>query len=328
MMKRRDFITLLGGAVAAWPMVARAQQPAMPVIGFLSSLSREGAVHLEAAFQQGLNEAGYVSGQNVTIEYRWALGRYERLPTIAAEYAQRPVNVIVTVGGEPAALAAKAATSTIPIVFLVGGDPVKLGLVGSYNRPGGNATGVNMVTETLGPKRIGILRELLPQITSCAVLTNPKFPPAERQVKEIDQAARILGLQTEQFTASTESELDGAFQSIAQRNLPALIVATDPFFVARRNDLIALAAGHRLPTLYGFRDFAVDGGLMSYGVDLGQVYRDLATYAARILKGAQPGDLPVLQPTKFEFMLNLKTAKALGLEVPDKLLALADEVIE
>ena len=238
------------------------------------------------------------------------------------------MNVLVTVGGEPAALAAKAATSTIPIVFLVGSDPVKLGLVASYNRPGGNSTGVNMLTETLEPKRIGILRELLPQVSKIAVLVNPKFPPAEMQSRDIDQAAFSLGIQTEQFRASNESEIEAAFQSIARQQLPAMIVATDPFFVTRRNDLISLAARHRLPSLYGFRDLAMAGGLMSYGIDLGQVYRELGVYAARILKGAQPAELPVLQPTKFEFVLNLKTAKALGLTVPDKLLALADEVIE
>jgi putative ABC transport system substrate-binding protein len=300
----------------------------MPVIGFLSSLSREGAVQLEAAFQRGLNEDGYIYGQNVAIEYRWALGHYDRLPTIATELAQRPVNVLVTVGGEPAALAAKAATSTIPIVFLVGSDPVKLGLVASYNRPGGNATGVNMLTETMEPKRIGILRELLPHVSKIAVLMNPKFPPAEMQSREIDHAARTLGMQTEHFRASTESEIEAAFRSIAQQQLPALVVATDPLFVAHRSDLIALAARHRLPTLYGFRDLAMSGGLMSYGVDLGQVYRQLGLYAARILNGAKPADLPVVQPTKFEFVLNLRTAKALGLEIPDKLFALADEVIE
>jgi putative tryptophan/tyrosine transport system substrate-binding protein len=327
MIRRRDFITLLGAAAAAWSGPARAET-VLPVVGFLSSLSREGAVQLEAAFQQGLSDAGYVYGQNVTIEYRWALGHYDRLPTIAAELADRRVNVLVTVGGEPAALAAKAATSTIPIVFLVGSDPVKLGLVASYNRPGGNSTGVNMLTETLEPKRIGIMRELLPQVSKIAVLVNPKFPPAEMQSRDIDQAAFSLGIQTEQFRASNESEIEAAFQSIARQQLPALIVATDPFFVTRRNDLISLAARHRLPALYGFRDLAMAGGLMSYGIDLGQVYRELGVYAARILKGAQPAELPVLQPTKFEFVLNLKTAKALGLTVPDKLLALADEVIE
>jgi ABC-type uncharacterized transport system substrate-binding protein len=327
-MRRREFMSLLGGAAAAWPLAAWAQQAAMPVVGFLSSLSREGAVRFEAAFQQSLNEAGFVYGQTVAIEYRWALGHYDRLPTIAAEFAHRPVNVLVTVGGEPAALAAKAVTSTIPIVFLVGSDPVKLGLVASYNRPGGNATGVNMLTETLEPKRIGILRELLPQVSKIAVLVNPKFPPAEMQLKEIDQAALTLGMQTEHFRASTESELEASFRSITQQHLPALIVATDPFFMAHRSDLIALAARHRLPTLYGFRDLAMDGGLMSYGIDLGQVYRQLGLYTARILKGEKPADLPVVQPTKFEFVLNLKTAKTLGLTVPDKLLALTDEVVE
>ena len=327
-MRRREFLTLLGGAAVAWPFAARAQQSARPVIGFLSSLSPESTVHLVAAFQRGLGETGYVDGQNVAIEYRWALGRYNRLPEMAAEFARRPVAVLITTGGEPAALAAKAATSTIPIVFMVGGDPVKLNLVASYNRPSGNATGFNLLTETMEPKRLGIVRELLPQAPTIAVLVNPTFPPAEMQSREIEEAARTIGMHTQVFHASTVSEIETAFPIIAQQQMSALIVATDPFFVSRRDDLIALAARHKLPTIYGFRDVAVAGGLMSYGIDLADVYRQQGLYAGRILKGTKAADLPVQQPTKFELVINLKTAKALGLTVPSSLLAVADEVIE
>jgi putative ABC transport system substrate-binding protein len=326
-MTRREFITLLGNA-AAWPLAARAQQGTLPVIGFLSSLSSESTVHLMTAFKRGLTEAGYVAGENVAIEYRWAFGQYDRLPEMAAELARRPVAVLVTVGGEPAALAAKAATPTVPIIFMVGGDPVKLGLVASYNRPGGNATGFNLLTETMEPKQLSIVRELLPQAPSIAVLVNPKFPPAQMQSREIEAAARTIRLQTEFFHASTVGDIEAAFTSIAEQDIPALIVATDPFFVSRRDDLIALAARHSLPTIYGFRDIAVAGGLMSYGVDLADVYRQQGLYAGRILKGTKPSDLPVIQPTKFELVINLKTAKALGLNVPPTLVALADEVIE
>jgi putative tryptophan/tyrosine transport system substrate-binding protein len=325
-MNRRQCITLVGAV--AWPLAARAQQSPMPVIGFISSLSPESTVHLVAAFQRGLSEAGYVDGQNIAIEYRWALGQYDRLPEMAAEFARRPVAILITTGGEPAALAAKAATSTIPIVFMVGSDPVKLNLVASYNRPGGNATGFNLLTETMEPKRLGIVRELFPQASTIAVLANPRFPPAEMQSREIEEAGRTVGMQTRIFRASTVPEIEAAFPSIARQQIPALIVATDPFFVSRRDDLIALAARHKLPTIYGFRDVAVAGGLMSYGIDLADVYRQQGLYAGRILRGTKAADLPVIQPTKFELVVNLKTAKALGLTVSENLLALADEVIE
>jgi putative ABC transport system substrate-binding protein len=327
-MKRRDFITLLGGAVAAWPLAARAQQAGMPVIGYLSGRGPNGAAHLVAAFQRGLSEAGYVDGQNVTIEYRWAFGQYDRLLPMAADLASKSVAVIVTTGGEPAALAAKAATSTIPIVFNVGRDPVELGLVASYNRPSGNATGINLLTEAMETKRLGILRELLPQVPTVALLVNPRFPPHEMQSKDIEEAARIVGMQTQLFRASTDSEIEAAFQSMGQLRTPALIVLANPFFETRRGDLIAQAARHKLPTIYGFREYAVDGGLMSYGIDLPEVYRQQALYAGRILKGAKPADLPVMQPTKFELVINLKTAKVLGLAVPNSMQLVADEVIE
>jgi ABC-type uncharacterized transport system substrate-binding protein len=326
-MGRREFVALLGGA-AAWPLVAGSQQAAMPVIGFLSSLSPESALHLTEAFRRGLSEVGYVESQNVTIEYKWALGRYDRLPELAAAIAGRPVDILITVGGEPAALAAKSATSTIPIVFMVGRDPVELGLVASYNRPGGNATGINLLNETIEPKRVGILRELLPQARIVAVLINPTFPPAEMQWRDIEAAARTFGMQTQTFRARTDGEIESAFQSITRQQIPALIVATDPLFVSRRDNLIALSETHKVPTMYGFRDIALAGGLISYGVSLPEAYRQVGYYAGRILKGAKAADLPVVQPTKLELVINLKTAKALSLNIPDRLLAIADEVIE
>jgi putative ABC transport system substrate-binding protein len=328
MIRRREFITMLGGAAAAWPVGARAQQVGMPVVGFLSSLSPESALHLTEAFRRGLSEVGYVEGQNVTIEYKWALGRYDRLPELAAALAGRPVDILITVGGEPAALAAKSATSTIPIVFMVGRDPVELGLVASYNRPGSNATGINLLNETIEPKRVGILRELLPQARTVAVLINPTFPPAEMQWRDIEAAAHTFGMQTQTFRARTDSEIESAFQSITRQQIPALIVATDPLFVSRRDNLIALSEGHKVPTMYGFRDIALAGGLISYGVSLPEAYRQVGYYAGRILKGAKAADLPVVQPTKLELVINLKTAKALSLNIPDRLLAIADEVIE
>jgi ABC-type uncharacterized transport system substrate-binding protein len=269
-----------------------------------------------------------VESQNVTIEYKWALGRYDRLPELAAAIAGRPVDILITVGGEPAALAAKSATSTIPIVFMVGRDPVELGLVASYNRPGGNATGINLLNETIEPKRVGILRELLPQARIVAVLINPTFPPAEMQWRDIEAAARTFGMQTQTFRARTDGEIESAFQSITRQQIPALIVATDPLFVSRRDNLIALSETHKVPTMYGFRDIALAGGLISYGVSLPEAYRQVGYYAGRILKGAKAADLPVVQPTKLELVINLKTAKALSLNIPDRLLAIADEVIE
>jgi putative tryptophan/tyrosine transport system substrate-binding protein len=327
-VKRRTFITLLGGAAAAWPLAARAQQPAMPVIGFLSARSPDDTAHLVAAFRRGLGAGGFVEGQNVTIEYRWALGQYDRLPAMAAELVRRPVAVLATTGGEPAALAAKAATSTIPIVFLIGGDPVRLGLAASYNRPGGNATGMNILTATMEPKRLGLLRDLVPQAATIGVLLNPNFQPAANQLRDLQEAAPAIGLQIQVLNAGTDRELDAVFETIAQQRIPALAVTADPFFDTRREKLVALAARHAVPTIYHFREFAEAGGLMSYGIDSLEAYRQVGVYTGQILKGAKPADLPVLQPSKFEFVINLKAAKALGVKFSDNLLSLADEVIE
>jgi putative ABC transport system substrate-binding protein len=327
-MRRREFILAVGGAAAAWSSAARAQQPAMPLIGYLSSRSPDDTRHLLAAFLRGLNEAGYVEGQNVAIEYRWALGQYDRLPALAAELVRRPVTVLTTTGGEPAALAAKAATSTIPIVFLIGGDPVALGLAASYNRPGGNATGMNILAPSLEAKRLGLLHELVPQAATIGVLLNPKFQPADSQLRDLQRAAPTIGLQIQVLRAGTDSELDAAFETIAQQRIAALVVTSDPFFDTRRDKLVALAASHAVPTIYQFREYAAAGGLMSYGNDSIDAYRQAGVYTGRILKGANPADLPVVQPTKFEFVINLKTAKALGLTLPSGLLSIVDEVIE
>ena len=325
-MKRREFITLLGGAAATWPLATRAQQT-MPVIGYLSARSPEDTTHLVAAFRRGLVEDGYVEGQNVAIQYRWALGQVDRLPALAAELAGRSVAILVATGGESAALAAKAATSTIPIVFSTG-DPVKAGLVASYNRPGGNATGINLLTQTLEPKRLGLLHELVPQAATIGFLLNPNFPSAEDQSKDMQEAARAIGLHIHVLRANTDREIEAAFETVAQDRIGALAVGASPFFDTRRNTLVALAARHAVPTMYHFREFAAAGGLMSYGIDPVDAYRQVGVYAGRILKGAKPADLPVLQPTKFEFVINLKTAKALSLEIPARLLSFVDEVIE
>jgi putative tryptophan/tyrosine transport system substrate-binding protein len=325
-VRRREFITLLGGAVA-WPLAAHAQQTAMPVIGYLSARSPEDTTHLVAAFRRGLAENGYVDGQNVAIEYRWALGQVDRLPALAAELAGRSVAILVTTGGESAALAAKAATSTIPIVFSTG-DPVKAGLVASYNRPGGNATGINLLTQTLDPKRLGLLHELVPQAATIGFLLNPDFPSAEDQSKDMLEAARAIGVGIHVLRANTDREIEAAFETVAQHRIGALVVAASPFFDTRRDTLVALAARYAVPTMYHFREFAAAGGLMSYGIDPVDAYRQVGVYAGRILKGARPADLPVLQPTKFEFVINLRTAKALSLEIPARLISFVDEVIE
>jgi putative ABC transport system substrate-binding protein len=326
-VERRQFVFALGGAAVAWPLAAGAQQPTMPVIGYLSARSPEDTAHLVPAFRQGLSEGGFVEGQNVTIEYRWALGQVDRLPALAVELAGRPVTILVTTGGESAALAAKAATSTIPIVFSMG-DPVKAGLAASYSRPGGNATGINILTETLEPKRLGLLRGLVPQAATIGFLLNPDFPAAESQSKDMQEAARAIGLQIHVLRANTDREIEAAFETVAQHRIAALAVAASPFFDTRRDTLVALAARYAVPTMYHFREYAAAGGLVSYGIDPIDTYRQVGVYAGRILKGAKPADLPVLQPTKFEFVINLKTAKALGLDVPLHLQQLADEVIE
>jgi putative ABC transport system substrate-binding protein len=327
-VKRREFITLLSGAAVAWPLAVRAQQPALPVIGYLSARSPDETSHLIAAFRRGLGEQDFVEGQNVTIEYRWALGQYDRLPVMASELVRRSVTVLTTTGGEPSTLAAKAATSTIPIVFTTAGDPVKQGLVASYNRPGGNATGIRLLTTSAEPKRLGLLHELVPQATTIGFLLNPSYSESASQLSAVQEAARTLNLQVHILQASTDREIEAAFETVAPQGIQALAVAADPFFDTRREKLVALAARHTVPTIYHFREYAVDGGLMSYGVDASDAYRLVGVYTGRVLKGVKPADLPVIETVKFQFVINLKTAKALGVKISDNLLSLADEVIE
>jgi putative tryptophan/tyrosine transport system substrate-binding protein len=331
-MRRREFLGVLGGGVlggglAASPHAARAQQP-MPVIGYLSSRSPGDSAALLAAFRKGLGETGFIEGQNVAIEYRWAEGQYERLPAQAADLARQGVAVLVTTGGEPSALAAKAATSTIPIVFTAGGDPVKIGLAQSLNRPGGNATGVSVLTTAPESKRLGLLHELAPAAKAVGVLINPYYRKAEAQERELREAAGTIGQPIHIAYARSDAELERAFETLVREGAGALLVGADPFFDTRRDRIIAFAAERRLPAVYQFREYAVGGGLMSYGVDLPAGYRQVGNYAGQILKGARPADLPIVQSIRFEFVINLKTAKTLGLEVPAMLLARADEVIE
>jgi putative ABC transport system substrate-binding protein len=327
-VKRREFITLLGGAAATWPLTAQAQQAAMAVIGYLSARSPQDTAHLVEAFRRGLAEAGLVEGQNVLIEYRWAFGQHDRLPGLAADLVRNPLTVLVTTGGEVAALAAKAATSTIPIAFIVGTDPVKLGLAASYNRPGGNATGINILTNSLEPKRLELLRELVPQASAIGALFDPSFLAYEDQFRDVREAARALDLQVHELRASTDAEIDLAYETVARQRIAAVTVAAGPFFDTRRDRLVALAARHGVPTMYHFREYALAGGLMSYGASITDMYHQIGLHVGRILKGAKPAELPILQPTKFELVLNLKTAKALGLKVPLTMQVAADEVIE
>jgi ABC-type uncharacterized transport system substrate-binding protein len=327
-MRRRDFITLLGGATAAWPFAARAQQPAMPVIGFLNSQSPDGLAERLRGFRQGLKETGYVEGETVTIEYRWADNQLDRLAVLAADLVRRQVAVIVATGGTASALAAKRATTTIPIVFLVNQDPVRLGLVASLARPAGNATGINFFVGELVAKQLGLLRELVPGALRIAVLINPRYAASASATADVESAAHAMGLQARIFNASHSREINDAFSTIARDHHEALLFGPDPYFVVRRAQLVTLAARHAIPTSYNVRDFVEAGGLMSYGTNAVDAFRQVGVYAGRILKGARPADLPVVQSSKFEFVINLATAMMLGIAVPPTLLARADEVIE
>ena len=329
MIRRREFITLLGGAAAAWPLAARAQQPTVPVIGLISALDPESSVSRMTNFRRGLQELGFVEGQNVMIEYRWAEGRADPYPELVADLIRRKVNVIVTGANTPASRAAKVATSTIPIVFGVAEDPVKLGLVRSLARPGGNATGVNIFIAELAAKRLGLLREMVPQAARVAVLVNPNNKTtAESTVQDVQAAAPELGLQVQLFSAGTIREIDAVFASLARHRLDALFVAPDPFFSSRRMQLALESARHAVPATYSGRHYVEAGGMMSYGTNVVDAWRQLGVYAGRILKGEKPADLPVVQASKFELVLNAQTARTLGLDVPPTLLARADEVIE
>jgi putative tryptophan/tyrosine transport system substrate-binding protein len=328
-MKRREFITLLGGAVVGWPLAARAQQPAMPVIAFINAGTSDASARNAAAFRNGLSETGYVEGQNITVEYHWLEGKYDRLPSLMADLVRRRVAVIATPGSNPAALAAKTATTTIPIVFGVGEDPVKLGLVASLARPGGNATGINYFTTELMAKRLGLLHELVPKAVRIAVLVNPaNASSAEATLRDAPEAARAIGLQIQVFNASTSREIEAAFATLVRDRADALYIGPDGFFGTRRVQFATLAMRHVIPTAYAIREFPEVGGLMSYGTDRLDMFRRVGVYTGQVLKGAKPADLPILQSTKFEFVINMQTARALGLEVPPQLLASADEVIE
>jgi putative ABC transport system substrate-binding protein len=326
-MRRRDFLALLSGAAVAWPLAARAQQQ-MPVIGFLNSASPDAFSHLAHAFHEGLKEKGYVEGRNVAVEYRWAEGQFDRLPDLAAELVGRRVAVIVATGGEPSAMAAKRATQTIPIVFLIGEHPIEAGLVASFNRPGGNVTGLTLFAYATAGKRTELIHELIPGGAAIAFLINPRSPTiTQNERQSVETTADALGRKIQHLYASSESEIEAAFATMP-RGVAALQVSGDAFFTNRRNQIIALAARHAIPTIYGWREYVAAGGLMTYGASLAEGYRQTGAYTARVLRGDRPADLPVLQAAKFELVINLKTAKSLGLEVPPTLLARADEVIE
>ena len=327
-IKRREFITLLAGAAAAWPLAARAQQPAVPVVGILASVSPAPYAGFIAAIKEGLQQTGYIEGRNVTIEYRWAEGHYDRLPQQAIELVDRGVAVIILVGGGPTIAVAKAATATIPIVFVMGDDPVKSGAVTALNRPGGNATGVNLLTVAMEAKRLQLLHELVPNVAVVAIIVNPNNPQAAEQLQDLQAAARTLGVEVEVFKAGSPSDIDTAFASLVGRRAGALLVAADAFFNTRREQFVVLTARHALPAIFHFREFAAAGGLMSYGPSLTDAYRQEGIYAGRILKGKKPAEMPVQQAVKIELVINLQTARALGLTIPLPLLGRADEVIE
>jgi putative ABC transport system substrate-binding protein len=326
-IRRRDFVILLGcGTVAAWPLAARAQQPAMPVVGFMSSRSAGDSSHVLVAFRQGLAETGYEESRNVAVEFRWAQGQFDRLPAIAAELVRRPVAVLAAFG--ESARVAKAATTTIPIVFGTGLDPVQEGLVTSLNRPGANVTGATFLTAALGAKRLGLLRDLVPGADVVALLVNPNTLVGQVQTKDVQEAARALGQSLVVLDGGSDESIETSFAALIQRHVAGLMVGADPFFDTRRDRLIALAARHQVPAIYQFREYALAGGLMSYGASITDMYRQVGLYVGRVLKGEKPADLPVVQVTKFELVINLKTAKALGVKISDNLLSLADEVIE
>jgi putative ABC transport system substrate-binding protein len=327
-VRRRQFITLLGGAAVAWPLAARAQQPPIPVIGFLNSASLDTYSHLLSAFRQGLKETGFAEGENVAIEYRWAENQFDRLAGLASELVRRQVVVIAATGGIHSALAAKAATTTIPIVFNIGDDPVRLGLVASIARPGGNVTGINNFIYELVAKRLALLRELVPAAVRVAVLVNPANAQTETTLADVEGAARAVGLQIQIGKVSTSREIDAAFATLVRDRVDALFIPPDPLFISRRIQIVQLAARHAFPATYPVRDFAVAGGLMSYGTNTADAWRQTGVYTGRILKGTKPADLPVVQATKFELVINHQTARMLDLTVPDKLLVAADEVIE
>ena len=328
-MRRREFIILFGGAAASWPLVARAQQSGIPVVGYISGGAADADARFAAAFRKGLNETGYVDGQNVTVEYHWMEGRYDSVPALVADLVRRQVNVIATPAIPVAALAAKAATTTIPIVFSAAGDPVQLGLVASLARPGGNVTGINYFSSELVTKRLRLLHDLVPKAVRVAVLVNPANAlTAEPTLREVQEAAHVIGLQIQIFNAKTIDEIDAAFATLANERPDAVFVGGDTFFFSRRAQIAALAAREKIPAAFASSDAAVAGGLMGYSTDLADVLRQVGVYTGRVLKGEKPADMPVLQQTKFEFTINLKTARALGIEVPPAVLSIADEVIE
>jgi putative ABC transport system substrate-binding protein len=327
-MRRRDFITLFGGATAAWPLTAHSQTRARPVVGILSATASDAPRNLIEAILRGLGKMGYADGDTVSIEYRWADGDYSKLSQLASELVSRGVSILVANGSADAAKAAKAATSTIPIVFAIGGDPIKLGLVQSINRPSGNITGVSFFFSALNAKRLEIMREMIPSLARVRFLVNPENSVTESDISNLEEAARTLMMQVKVAKATTVREFEPAFVSLAASNVQALLVNTDGFFVGRRADLVALAARFSIPTSYSGRPYISDGGLLSYGTDVDEMYQQAGVYVGRILRGAKPADLPVMQPTKFELIVNLKTAKALGLDMPPTLLTRADEVIE
>jgi putative ABC transport system substrate-binding protein len=327
-MRRRDFIRLVGGLAGTWPLTARAQQAATPVVGFMSGRSQEDSVLITAAFRQGLADLGFVEGQTVKTAYRWADGDYDKLPTLAADLVDQKVAVLVGVGGDVSAVAAVNASKTVPVVFGMGGDPVKAGLVASFSRPGGNVTGFTLWTNEMESKRLGLLRELMPDIPLIGVLVNPRFPPAEQELLDLRPAAAEINQKLFVARANDDAELDAALASFAEQHVGALLVTAAPFFDTRHDRIVRFAAQNKLPAMYQFREYVAAGGLISYGPNVAESYKNGGTYVGRILKGEKPADLPIMQPTKFDFLINLKTAKALGLTVPPTLLARADEVIE